>query len=632
FYPPKTYLAYTLKPNAYKIPDEYIVKTTYGKKEEKTVTCSINYIENRPHYTIKFGSNSDDFISSNHSPTTAANAYLKAYNIKKIEYEQANNPNISSMSIPNSKMNGIHLFGLHLKQLNRFRENLNDTARIYKPFKDLTRQMQIIRNKSMSNDLFLDFETRVHSNFNSQDKVELNELVFSVNNQSFRVIYNSQSLDETIRQMAIIRAMDQQRITRDAYRVLTNISHDLPPLRSIKDILAYLIPTMVAKKILDFSDPTINIRISVNIFKPESHFTLIIYPGVEKYSILQIAMKSLRAELEDIKNGFIDKEGRYWNIKLYFSADWKFMAICLGHKAANSAEYCLWCPIHKSQNGVLEINGIRQDNWTITKNMNEINRNYQNIPGHNQPPLFPMIPIHNYVVDELHLLLRVTDQLWTLVINELRSTKNYNDMIRKVIVDEMDRIGVKFQFWEDHDTKTWKYTSLMGDDKLKILQNFDFTVIFSLQRATLIRKLWDGFYYLYDDLHNSNITGKDFHQKARSWLQLFLTRSQGSINSPGFVQGLYRPTDVTPYIHVLVYHVSEFIDIHKNVAFNSFSCSAIEKKNHEHVSHFFQKTMKNGGNKSAIIEIMEYENRNNFFYVNDVPLYFEKDTKINIKK
>ncbi|CAG8821729.1 12536_t:CDS:1, partial [Gigaspora rosea] len=54
------------------------------------------------------------------------------------------------------------------------------------------------------------FDTRVHSNFNLQDKVELNELVFSVNNQRFRVIYNSQSLDETICQMAIIQAMDQQ--------------------------------------------------------------------------------------------------------------------------------------------------------------------------------------------------------------------------------------------------------------------------------------------------------------------------------------------------------------------------------------------------------------------------------------
>ncbi|RIB07130.1 hypothetical protein C2G38_2215361 [Gigaspora rosea] len=156
FYPSKTYLAYTLKPNAYKIPNEYIVETTYEKKE-KTIICSINYIDNRPHYTIKFGSNSDDFISSNYSPTAAANAYLKAYNIKKIEYKQANNPNIGSMSIPNSKMNGIHFFGLHLKQLNHFRENLNGTARIYKPFKDLTRQMQIIRNKSISNDLFFRF-------------------------------------------------------------------------------------------------------------------------------------------------------------------------------------------------------------------------------------------------------------------------------------------------------------------------------------------------------------------------------------------------------------------------------------------------------------------------------------------
>ncbi|CAG8850135.1 35294_t:CDS:2, partial [Gigaspora margarita] len=67
---------------------------------------------------------------------------------------------------------------------------------------------------------------------------------------------------------------------------------EIGALRSIKDILAYLIPTMVAKKILDLYDPTINIRIS----------------KVEKYLTLQIAMKSLIAELEDIKNGFIDKE------------------------------------------------------------------------------------------------------------------------------------------------------------------------------------------------------------------------------------------------------------------------------------------------------------------------------------
>lgn len=94
FYPSKPNLAYTLKPNAYKIPDKYIVETTYGKKEEKTVICSINYEENHPNYTIKFSSDSDDFITSDRSPTTAANAYLKAYNTKKFQYEQAKNPNL----------------------------------------------------------------------------------------------------------------------------------------------------------------------------------------------------------------------------------------------------------------------------------------------------------------------------------------------------------------------------------------------------------------------------------------------------------------------------------------------------------------------------------------------------------
>ncbi|RIB13605.1 hypothetical protein C2G38_2040841 [Gigaspora rosea] len=142
----------------------------------------------------------------------------------------------------------------------------------------------------------------------------------------------------------------------------------------------------------------------------------------------------------------------------------------------------------------------------------------------------------------------------------------------------------------------------MGDDKLKVLRNFNLNIMFVPQRATLIKKLWDGFNELYEDIHNPNITGTIFHEKARKWLELFLTRSQGSVNSVGFIRGLYRPTDITPYIHVLVYHVPEFIDKHRDI----------------------------GGGKEeipAIVEIMEHENRCDFFYVNDVASYFEKELK-----
>uniref|UniRef100_U9SZ25 Uncharacterized protein n=1 Tax=Rhizophagus irregularis (strain DAOM 181602 / DAOM 197198 / MUCL 43194) TaxID=747089 RepID=U9SZ25_RHIID len=46
--------------------------------------------------------------------------------------------------------------------------------------------------------------------------------------------------------------------------------------------------------------------------------------------------------------------------------------------------------------------------------------------------------------------------------------------------------------------------------------------------------------------------------------------------------------------------------IHRQFGLAAFSCSAVEKKNHQQVSHFFRKTTKDG-------DILEYENRTLYF-------------------
>src|ERR1044072_2895529 len=105
--------------------------------------------------------------------------------------------------------------------------------------------------------------------------------------------------------------------------------------------------------------------------------------------------------------------------------------------------------------------------------------------GHSKKPIFNMIPLDHWIPDELHVMLRITDRLWSLVIAELVEQNLYNDVARKIIVDEMKKIKVNFQFWQDQESKTWHYTSLMGDDKLKVLQFFDLTKILSKRRADI---------------------------------------------------------------------------------------------------------------------------------------------------
>ncbi|CAG8744687.1 29252_t:CDS:1, partial [Gigaspora margarita] len=38
--------------------------------------------------------------------------------------------------------------------------------------------------------------------------------------------------------------------------------------------------------------------------------------------------------------------------------------------------------------------------------------------------------------------------------------------------------------------------------------------------------------------------------------------------------------NTTSYMHVLIYHVHELIDIHYEFGIDIFNCSAIKKKNH----------------------------------------------------
>jgi hypothetical protein len=90
-----------------------------------------------------------------------------------------------------------------------------------------------------------------------------------------------------------------------------------------------------------------------------------------------------------------------------------------------------------------------------------------------------------------------------------------------------------------------------------------------------------------------------FSNDVRVWLHQFLDSNY-----------FYQASNITPYIHVLVYHIPEIMRIHHHFG------SAVEKKNHQ-VSYFFKKTTKDGGTgkerKSAIVDILEHENRVLYF-------------------
>lgn len=415
--------------------------------------------------------------------------------------------------------------------------------------------------------------------------------------------------------------------------------------RSAKDILKYIIPALILNGVLDVNDPIIHLRISgdgrnvgrrlkqvmitiailndvQNIQKPDHHYTTILFPGKENYELLEVMMMLFIQELDDLKNYGLKINEIIWKFELYFSSDWKFLSICLGFNAANSNFFCPWCQICKHDQG------NNQTSWKISKEIEKINE----YPGHNKRPLFYMIPLKNWVPDELHIMLRIWDRLWSLVISELKESNQFDNICREEIMQEMGRIGVNFQFWKEHGADVWNYTSLMGDDKLKVLKNFNLGRILPPSRAKKIRELWDRFNQIYSNLKSRDYNTQQFQFEAEDWLELFLTPDRVIPNSNRIEKGLYSPSSITPYMHVLVYHMSEFMEIHQKWGVKAFSCAPVEKKNHQQVTHFFRQTLKGGGSKhkSVIRDVLEYENRS-LFYLFDNAISTSKPKKLHIK-
>ncbi|CAG8511927.1 24961_t:CDS:2, partial [Cetraspora pellucida] len=82
-YPQESKLLYTRKPGKYKIPNNYIVHTSYGKKNnQKTVICSIYYCGKDAKFRVVYGNKHNDYVESKESSSAVANLYQKAIESK----------------------------------------------------------------------------------------------------------------------------------------------------------------------------------------------------------------------------------------------------------------------------------------------------------------------------------------------------------------------------------------------------------------------------------------------------------------------------------------------------------------------------------------------------------------------
>ncbi|RHZ84802.1 hypothetical protein Glove_74g101 [Diversispora epigaea] len=115
-------------------------------------------------------------------------------------------------------------------------------------------------------------------------------------------------------------------------------------------------------------------------------------------------------------------------------------------------------------------------------------------------------------------------------------------------------------------------------------------------------------------MRRENLTKEDiiqFSQNTCKWVKEFARPTKKTKTSKIEQEGLYQCTDVTPYMHVLAFHIPLFMQelLQQNLCLRWFTISGIEKKNHEHVRLFFGRTTMGGGTEQTVAyQINSFEN------------------------
>ena len=283
-----------------------------------------------------------------------------------------------------------------------------------------------------------------------------------------------------------------------------------------------------------------------------------------------------------------------------------------GIDSASSTYSCLWCKCSSSERydprrkwSLLDSSdGAR----TIEENVELCSKRRQNY-NVSHPPLFSFIPLKNVVIDNLHLFLRVADVLINLLITELKrqdsieKVKTFNEFNAEKYchLDSYQKfvssLGIPgFNFYIGRDSKQMKCRTLTGPEKLKVFSRIKIAELLPTlctRKTTAIQHLWNKLLELNqmfskkeEELTPDLISSVE--SQARQWGTDFIA--------------VYQTSRVTPYIHALMNHVAEFMQLHGSIL--PFTQHGLEKYNDVVTKTYFRCTNHRGEK-----EIMEKQNR-----------------------
>ena len=216
------------------------------------------------------------------------------------------------------------------------------------------------------------------------------------------------------------------------------------------------------------------------VMSSKANRTIAIVNGPEKYETMKQSFSSAINEINTVlETGFIEVDGKEIKIEKL-----KFLLMVMGFSSATSTHACLRCLIHKL------------DRWDTSKPIEhcqsvEMKRTLAHIKSMLPLKKFSVInqslfniELDHVILDELHLMMRVTDRLTENLISEVMERDSQADISKgrgekkgvylDTLVNTIKAIGISFSNWEKKNADgkgsgSYDWTSLIGSDKKKLM-------------------------------------------------------------------------------------------------------------------------------------------------------------------
>ena len=214
------------------------------------------------------------------------------------------------------------------------------------------------------------------------------------------------------------------------------------------------------------------------------------------------------------------------------------------------------------------------------------------------------------------MCLRITDLVFEKLISYLDLVENESSFdlekrpyLKRLIDFCQFEAKVTCPIYYNLKEKKVTIRSLNQDDRIKILKQIQKKSLYQLfpelkdhSKIKIMNFVLVEFYVLFTFVkkdHSVNFDAEDLTIKLKNWLKYFIKINDGQ--------------KITPYLHIFVFHIPEFISVYKHL--NLFSCQALEKLNSVTKTHYFRQTNRKNKNNAFLVQLLEKANRMEFFHL-----------------